>query len=97
MENPFEYLAQKGIEKPKWFVDKENAERRLEVCKECPKLIKLSNQCKVCLCFMPIKTRLNLTSCPLGKWEEIDSEYKETIQPPSKSEIIEQQGANAIE
>ena len=82
MENPFEFLIEKGIERPKWFVEKENAEERLAICKECPKLIKLSTQCKICLCFMPIKSRLNMSKCPIGKWEEVDSKYPDTIQPP---------------
>jgi hypothetical protein len=24
--------------------------------------------CKVCKCFMPVKTRLAFTECPKGKW-----------------------------
>jgi len=40
---------------------------KLDICKECPELSDLMfcNQCK---CFMPMKTRIPFTSCPLGKW-----------------------------
>ena len=68
-------------ERRHWFVEKENAERRYEVCKECPKFVKLSTQCKICLCFMPIKTKLNMTECPMGKWKDIDKDYPKTVNP----------------
>ena len=68
-------------ERRHWFVEKENAERRYEVCKECPKFVKLSTQCKICLCFMPIKTKLNMTECPIGKWKDIDKDYPKTVNP----------------
>ena len=64
-----------------WFVDPENSKRRLDVCKECPKYIKLSTQCKICLCFMPLKTKLNMSECPMGKWKEVDKEYPNTVNP----------------
>ena len=69
------------VERRHWFVEKENANRRMEVCKECPKFVKISTQCKICLCFMPIKTKLNMTECPMGKWKEIDKEYPHTVNP----------------
>ena len=68
-------------ERRHWFVEKENAERRYEVCKECPKFVKLSTQCKICLCFMPIKSKLNMTECPMGKWKDIDKDYPKTVNP----------------
>lgn len=41
---------------------------RLSICLECPKLIKLTTQCKECGCFMTAKTKLINATCPLGKW-----------------------------
>ena len=41
---------------------------RLEICKACPELIKLTSTCKKCGCFMAIKTKIQGAVCPLGKW-----------------------------
>ena len=46
----------------------EKAKERFDLCKACPELIKLSNQCKKCGCFMVLKTKLEKAECPLGKW-----------------------------
>jgi len=46
----------------------EKALARLEICKQCPELISLTNQCKKCGCFMNLKTKLEKATCPLGKW-----------------------------
>jgi tRNA(Ile2) C34 agmatinyltransferase TiaS len=44
------------------------AEERLNVCKACPELIKVTGQCKKCGCFMHLKTKLEAATCPIGKW-----------------------------
>jgi hypothetical protein len=44
------------------------ANERFSICRECPYLIKLSNQCKKCGCFMQLKTKLEEATCPEGKW-----------------------------
>ena len=41
---------------------------RMSICKACPELIKLTNQCKKCGCVMTAKTKLEAAKCPLGKW-----------------------------
>jgi hypothetical protein len=41
---------------------------RMSICKTCPELIKLTNQCKKCGCIMTAKTRLEAAKCPIGKW-----------------------------
>jgi hypothetical protein len=41
---------------------------RYSICQDCPELIKLTKQCKKCGCFMAAKTKLQLATCPLGKW-----------------------------
>jgi hypothetical protein len=41
---------------------------RLSICFSCPDLIKLTNQCKKCGCFMDFKTSLEASKCPVGKW-----------------------------
>jgi hypothetical protein len=41
---------------------------RYNLCSSCPELIKLTKQCKQCGCFMPLKTKLDGSKCPIGKW-----------------------------
>lgn len=48
--------------------DSEDAEARLSICKLCPELVKITNQCKKCGCFMTVKTKLEAAKCPIGKW-----------------------------
>lgn len=47
---------------------KELADSRFSICKACPELIPIVNQCKKCGCFMELKTTLNMAKCPIGKW-----------------------------
>lgn len=42
-------------------------ERRFNICKNCEKINSL-NFCKICKCFMPAKTWLAISDCPLKKW-----------------------------
>lgn len=46
----------------------EEAERRFDICKQCPEIIELTSTCKKCGCFMYMKTKLKDATCPLGKW-----------------------------
>jgi hypothetical protein len=41
---------------------------RIETCKSCEHLIKITNTCKKCGCFMSLKTKLEDAVCPIGKW-----------------------------
>lgn len=50
------------------WASEEKSAKRYDICKACPELIKLTNQCKKCGCFMVAKTKLELATCPLGKW-----------------------------
>ena len=50
------------------FTSDEDANSRYEICKSCPELISLTKQCKKCMCFMVIKTKVKNATCPLGKW-----------------------------
>lgn len=40
---------------------------RMEICKSCDNLTAL-NICKECNCFMPLKTWINASTCPIKKW-----------------------------
>ena len=42
--------------------------KRLNICLGCDRLIKLTNQCKECGCFMDLKAQLPHATCPIGKW-----------------------------
>ena len=50
------------------IISEEESNKRLEICKNCPELIKLTDQCKKCGCFMNLKTKLEKAKCPIGKW-----------------------------
>lgn len=49
-------------------VDEQVSNNRMDICIECPELIKITNQCKKCGCFMKLKTQIESSKCPLGKW-----------------------------
>jgi hypothetical protein len=50
------------------WASEEKSFERYSICKGCPELIKLTKQCKKCGCLMNKKTKLELATCPLGKW-----------------------------
>ena len=50
------------------WASESDASERYSICKACPDLIKLTNQCKKCGCFMVAKTKLQKATCPIGKW-----------------------------
>lgn len=41
---------------------------RMDICLSCPEFIKLTTQCKKCGCLMNLKTKLEDSKCPIGKW-----------------------------
>lgn len=44
----------------------EIASDRLAICQECPSLV--IGICKECGCLMSQKVKLQLATCPIGKW-----------------------------
>ena len=44
-------------------MEKQTPEQRYEICKKCPNLNKWK-VCKVCNCFMPLKTKIRWAECP---------------------------------
>ena len=50
-------------------VSEELHDQRAETCKNCEKLNKL-RFCDECGCFMPLKTWLKMSQCPLNKWPQ---------------------------
>lgn len=50
------------------FADKETTEKRMNECLNCEFLIPAQSRCSKCGCFMNMKTRLQTSKCPIGKW-----------------------------
>ena len=50
------------------WVDEDIFNNRYSICQSCPELIKLTKQCKKCGCFMAVKAKMKLATCPIGKW-----------------------------
>jgi len=49
-------------------VDELIRENRFDICKTCDQFHQKSQLCKTCGCYIPAKTWLKSTSCPLKKW-----------------------------
>ncbi len=77
----------------RFFLKAEAAEQRYKICQSCDQLNSL-NVCKQCGCYMPLKTRLPWTHCPVNKWLASDQvNENDPIDPlppnnPPKEEII---------
>jgi hypothetical protein len=52
------------------LVEKSESKKRHDICKGCEEYRKITDQCKLCNCFMVLKTKLKNVSCPKGKWGE---------------------------
>ena len=50
-------------------------ETRNNTCKNCEFYRKILKQCKICKCFIPLKARIIITSCPIGKWDNPYNEW----------------------
>ena len=70
-----EYKAKLGTTRP-WDIinpqiqkaDDDLAGKRLDICLDCDRLLKVTKQCKECGCFMALKVKIQGAVCPLGKW-----------------------------
>lgn len=52
-----------------FFLTKEEAQERYNICKQCDSFIPLTSQCKECGCLMKIKAKIRNSDCPLSKWK----------------------------
>jgi hypothetical protein len=52
-------------------VDESIQQYRYNICTGCDKLYKPTDTCKVCGCFMKIKTWIPNQACPLNKWPTV--------------------------
>ena len=51
-----------------WLVNEEIKEKRWNICQNCEHLYRPTSTCKLCGCFMQVKTGLSRQSCPVKKW-----------------------------
>ena len=51
-----------------FLLSSEEREVRKEICARCPNLNLTMNICKLCGCFMPVKTWVRSSKCPIQKW-----------------------------
>ncbi len=62
------------------FVDAHKRTERLHTCRECEHYVAKTKSCgplvaeaftdsPLCGCYLPAKTKLKVSSCPLGKWD----------------------------
>lgn len=51
-----------------WLVSPEIKEKRWKICQDCNHLYRPTSNCKLCGCFMQIKTGLAGQKCPINKW-----------------------------
>lgn len=49
------------------WTNEELRNKRLDICYSCPDLIE-NDVCKHCFCYMPTKTGIENSYCPLRKW-----------------------------
>lgn len=52
---------------PRW-VDNEEFERRMTLCRACPLYDKEQNRCRKCGCMLKGKARFKAGKCPIQKW-----------------------------
>ena len=57
-----------ALDPNKLVSDDSTSAARLALCTSCEQLNSLTKQCKLCLCYMPLKTTLASAECPLHKW-----------------------------
>ena len=51
------------------LVSKSKYNERMNICKMCNKFKTLTKQCGDCFCFLPIKAKVKIATCPQGKWK----------------------------
>lgn len=44
------------------------ARERMKLCEGCSEFARITRQCKLCGCFLDLKTKMLDAECPSGKW-----------------------------
>jgi hypothetical protein len=55
------------------LVDKKTYYSRLQICTSCDKFEKVLHRCSECGCIMPLKAKIANSTCPLNKWQQVDT------------------------
>ncbi len=55
-------------------VSDEIQQYRYNICKSCDKLYKPTDSCKMCGCFMKVKTWMPQHACPIKKWPAVEQQ-----------------------
>jgi hypothetical protein len=53
-------------------VPTEIQQQRWDTCNSCEKLYRPTSTCKICGCFMQVKTHLASSKCPIDKWGRVE-------------------------
>lgn len=61
-------IAEEDAESKSHFAEHGVSTERMNICKQCEHLIRVTTTCKKCGCFMAVKSRLKEAKCPIGKW-----------------------------
>ena len=72
-----------------FFADSDTRKMRLEICRQCPKYIKLTGNCRVCGCFMRVKTSIAKLYCPdkPQRWGKVYTYDNVTVPDNLKEEV----------
>ena len=74
----------------KYFTTDEVYNQRMSICRNCVFYFKLTGQCKRCLCFMKIKSRIAPMECPEKYWlKTTEIEMPEDLPPEIVEEVLE--------
>ncbi|QDP64616.1 MAG: hypothetical protein GOVbin2006_27 [Prokaryotic dsDNA virus sp.] len=71
----------------RYFVTDEVYKERMNICRSCVYYFKPTGQCKRCMCFMKIKSRLAPLDCPEKYWTKTTEMKQPEDLPP---EIVEE-------
>ena len=73
----------------KFFVPQQIYEDRIAICKGCVYYSSLLGNCKICLCFMKVKSKISSQSCPKGFWQKTtEVEVREDIPEEIINEVL---------
>ena len=68
MNEPDEWLAKQYDEQEQQALKEPLAKQRIEICRSCEHYWEKLKVCSHCYCFMPAKSRITSSKCPVGKW-----------------------------
>ena len=78
---------QKNYDKTLVVTDEEYKER-IMICRDCDKFREVQNECAECGCYIPMKAKIVLDSCPLEKWtansDGWDDRFKDIVKDMDK-------------